>query len=156
VALESRGVLYVARPDLLRWEYTDGSRQVVIGDGRWLWVYQPELEQVWRSSYQQAVERAPLLDFLATGTALSTAYRVLEESVRGDRLTVKLEARKGPPIEIELTLDAGSLDPLGLLVRQPDGGWMSLELAGALRNQDLDPSLFSFTPPAGTDIITVP
>ncbi len=156
MALESRGVLYIVRPGLLRWEYTDGSRQVVIGDGRWLWVYQPELEQVWRSSYQQAVEQAPLLDLLVTATALPTAYRVLEESAHGERLTVKLEAREGPPVEVELTLDADSLDPLSLLVRQPDGGWMSLQLTEVRRNQDLDPALFAFTPPAGTDIIPVP
>jgi outer membrane lipoprotein-sorting protein len=34
----SGGRFYFSRPDRMRWDYTVGDEQKVIGDGQWIWV----------------------------------------------------------------------------------------------------------------------
>ena len=56
--VESSGKFYFARPDRMRWDYLEGQRQVVVGDGNNVWIYQPDLEQVYRVDYGTAFGRS--------------------------------------------------------------------------------------------------
>ena len=43
---ESSGTVWIQRPGLFRWEYTKPYPQVIVADGKHIWIYDPELEQV--------------------------------------------------------------------------------------------------------------
>src|SRR5262245_20221542 len=43
---ESSGRLAIQRPNRFRWDYLEPSEQVIVADGKRIWLYDPELEQV--------------------------------------------------------------------------------------------------------------
>ena len=60
----SQGKCRIHRPRKLYWEYSQPARQVIISDGETLWIYEPELEQVIKSSISTMASSAlsPLLE----------------------------------------------------------------------------------------------
>src|SRR3989337_727412 len=44
--IQAEGTVYLNRPGKMRWEYRAPSPQQIVSDGRSLWVYTPELNQV--------------------------------------------------------------------------------------------------------------
>ncbi|RMD85513.1 MAG: outer membrane lipoprotein carrier protein LolA [Candidatus Dadabacteria bacterium] len=154
--VESAGRFYFAKPDRMRWDYVEGQQQSVVGDGRWIWVYQPDLEQVYRVSYETAFGRGGLVALLAGRQALAERYR-LELVARDEReVTIRLTPKADVGEILEVTLAAGSFDLLRLAVRDPAGSTTYVEFSDLRRNVDLASSLFSFTPPEGVDVITTP
>lgn len=43
---ESSGTLWISRPDRFRWDYDTPFKQIIVGDGERIWVYDKALEQV--------------------------------------------------------------------------------------------------------------
>ena len=60
----SQGKCRIHRPRKLYWEYSQPARQLIISDGETLWIYEPELEQVIKSSISTMSSSAlsPLLE----------------------------------------------------------------------------------------------
>src|SRR3989304_7438086 len=44
--IKAEGTVYLKRPGKMRWEYRAPSPQQIVSDGRSLWVYTPDLNQV--------------------------------------------------------------------------------------------------------------
>jgi len=145
----SSGTMYLQRPDRFRWNYREPFEQEIVADGRKLWVYDRELEQV---------TVRPLSEVLGLGPALllSGDYKTLEESFtiknqgKGwvqlipkredwDFQSVRLRMVDGVPQVVEV--DSG----LGQITR--------LELRQLQRNPKIDPAKFQFVPPRGVDVI---
>lgn len=58
---QAKGELLLARPNRMRIEYREPFVQLIIADGRELWVYDPELEQVTVRRQPEADPGSPLL-----------------------------------------------------------------------------------------------
>lgn len=58
---ESTGSLQVAKPNKFRWTSNDPYPQVIVGDGTYIWVHDPDLEQVTRKPAQNGTTSAPAL-----------------------------------------------------------------------------------------------
>ncbi len=63
----SKGKLYISAPLLLRWEYTEPKKQLVICDGKRIWMYIPKDRQV----FTEPVQDSHFPDLI---TALSQGY----------------------------------------------------------------------------------
>ncbi|GIX33632.1 MAG: outer-membrane lipoprotein carrier protein [Lysobacterales bacterium] len=112
---QAEGDLLLARPNRMRIEYREPFAQLIIADGRELWVYDPELEQVTVRRQPEADPGSPLL-------ALVQPDRIEE--------VFRIEERPGPP---------GSAW-LRLIPRQPTEGMEYAELLlieGSLRAMHL-------------------
>ncbi|CAD7851163.1 MAG: Outer membrane lipoprotein carrier protein LolA [Olavius algarvensis Gamma 1 endosymbiont] len=57
--VESRGTLYLKRPGKLRWEYDSPVEQVIIADGKRVWLHDRELDQVSHQSQCKALGGTP-------------------------------------------------------------------------------------------------
>lgn len=53
------GKFYLKRPGKFRWEYQSPNPQLIVGDGKKLWVYDKELEQVTVKPMKQALGSSP-------------------------------------------------------------------------------------------------
>jgi len=152
----SSGNFYFAKPDRMRWDYIEGQQQSVVGDGTWVWVYQPDLEQVYRVAYETAFGRGGLVSLLAGREGLTERYRLDLIRRDGETVTVRLTPRSDVGETLEVTLSADTFDLRSLVVRDPAGSTTYVEFDNLRRNVELDPSLFSFQPPPGVDVITTP
>ncbi len=148
----SEGRFYLQRPGRFRWDYTRPTPQLVVADGESLWLYDPDLEQVTVRPLDDGLSSTPAM--LLSGEGL------LEDSFR-----------LGPAYAedgfdwIELAPLSEAADFAALRVGFRDGALAAMELMDALGqttlirfsevsvNPPLDPELFRFVPPAGTDVI---
>ncbi len=58
------GKVYIKKPGMMRWEYTDPKKQQIISDGQTLWFYIPDDKQVRIYKTAEAFENLPFLNFL--------------------------------------------------------------------------------------------
>ncbi|MDI3324933.1 outer membrane lipoprotein chaperone LolA [Pontibacterium granulatum] len=58
---ESTGSLQVAKPNKFRWTSNEPYPQIIVGDGTYIWVHDPDLEQVTRKPAQNGTTSAPAL-----------------------------------------------------------------------------------------------
>ena len=70
---ESKGQMMFARPGKFRWIYETPYPQLLVGDGKKLWIYDPDLKQVSVSAIGQALGSSPAA-LLAGDNALGQEF----------------------------------------------------------------------------------
>jgi outer membrane lipoprotein carrier protein len=154
--VESAGKFYFAKPDRMRWDYLQGQPQNVVGDGKWVWVYQPDLEQVYKVGYEEAFGSGGLVALLANRSGLTARYR-LELVERGDGLIhVRLTPKADVGETLEVAMAPDTLDLRSVVINDPAGSVTIVDFKDVRRNSPVEDTLFHFTPPAGVDVITAP
>jgi outer membrane lipoprotein carrier protein len=147
------GTLSIARPDRFRWDYREPYEQTIVADGRRLWLYDPDLEQVTVRSMEQGLGATPAMLLSGSGDVGDaftagpieqkqglTWCRLLPKQPGSDFERVSLAFRKpGELVAMEL------VDKLGQTT--------TIQFSAVRRAQKLDDSLFRFVPPAGADVI---
>jgi outer membrane lipoprotein carrier protein len=151
--VESGGRFYFVRPDLMRWDYVEGQKQLVVGDGSNVWIYQPDLQQVYRVDYSTAFGSGGLVALLAGREGLSRRYRVelIETTVKLLKIRLIPNGEIGEMLDLSLTAD--TMDLVAVKVTDPAGSVTVVEFDGPLRNPVLKDDLFRFSPPPGVDVI---
>ncbi len=152
--VDSAGSFYFARPDRMVFDYTEGQEQRVVGDGEWIWVYQPDLEQVYKVDYATAFGSGGLVALLGNRDDLSERYQLslLDSSEDVVRLRLTPMAEVGELIE--LVMSADSFDLESVVMTDPAGSVTRVEFSDIRRNLTLEDALFAFSPPEGIDVIT--
>ena len=148
----SIGTLYVERPGRFHWGYWEPFPQLIVSDGRSLWIYDEDLEQVTIRDVSTSIEDSPAA--LLGGDVDVDAHYVVIESGEVDGVrwldltprdiesqyeTVRLGFREGQIAGMEL------FDNLGQKTR--------IDFQDVRRNPPLETGLFEFSPPAGVDVI---
>ncbi|MBK1733553.1 outer membrane lipoprotein chaperone LolA [Thiococcus pfennigii] len=150
--LESDGRLYLERPGRFRWEYRTPFAQVIIADGKRVYVHDLELEQVYHRSQQAALRGTPAL-LLTQDEPIEDLFVVTPMEEGGERDWVALRPRD-PDTEIErieIGFDGEQLDTLLMFDRF--GQVTHLRFADIRRNQPLEDDLFRFDHSTGGDFL---
>ena len=147
------GTLTLARPDRFRWDYQQPYQQVIVADGKRLWLYDADLDQVTVRPLAAGLGSTPAM-LLSGSAAVSgsftsgpverdgdwTWYRLVPKAGGSDFETVSLGFdAKGRLVAMQLA------DKLG---QRTELVFSDLELNGAV-----DGSRFEFKPPKGADVI---
>jgi outer membrane lipoprotein carrier protein len=155
--LASRGTLAFEKPNRMRWEYDAPDRQVIVGDGETLWIYQPEERQVIKAPLGEAFQATTPVTFLAGLGHLERDFAATLEADQPERWVLRLVPRKDQGIGTLVLVvrkadaaveEARITDPLGTTTR--------LRLRDERRNVGIDGDRFRFTPPAGVDVVRPP
>lgn len=152
--VESAGRFYFAKPGLVRWEYTEGPPQTVVGDGKWIWVWQPDLEQVYKIDYARAFGRGGLVELLAGREGVAERYRATLDRPDTSTVRIHLEAVAEGGGDLDVTLSADTFDLRAVTVHDAAGSITQMTFAQPLRNKGVEADRFTFTPPPGVDIIS--
>ncbi len=149
---DARGTLVLARPGRFRWDYREPYPQLIVADGKQVWIYDPELAQVTVKKLDEAVGDTPTL--LLTGDAsLEERFRTRGLGKRDGLEWVALKP-KSPDVsfsDIRLGLTRGELRRMELV--DSFGQTTKLRFHNIVTNAQVRPELFSFTPPAGVDVV---
>lgn len=146
------GTLALQKPGRFRWDYSEPAGQLLVSDGRTLWLYDADLEQVTVRAVSQSLSATPAMLLAGTGR-VGEAFAVEAEARAGDlewfALTplrtdtdfrrLRLALRGGELVRMELA------DRLGQVTR--------IEFAAIERNPALPAGLFRFEPPPGVDVV---
>ncbi|NZA27940.1 outer membrane lipoprotein chaperone LolA [Luteimonas sp. SJ-92] len=149
----SSGRVALSAPRLFRWEYVEPYPQLIVADGRRVWVYDPDLEQVTVQPQSAEEQNSPLAALIEPGR-LDRDYRV-EESGTADGLEWLAVAPKG---DAEAGFQSARLgfDATGLArmeVVDALGQRTAIAFSGWKKNPDFAQGTFTYTPPEGVDVV---
>lgn len=147
-----RGALALQRPGKFRWEYAAPYQQLIVTDGRKLWIYDRDLNQVIVKPVDKALGNTPAQ--LLSGTRpLAQDFTISEAGVRDGLAWVELTpfAKEREFERVQLGFAAGELRAMA--IHDNFGQTTALQFSTPQRSATLPPTTFSFMPPAGVDVI---
>ncbi|MGH8567444.1 MAG: outer membrane lipoprotein chaperone LolA [Gammaproteobacteria bacterium] len=153
----SRGTFYLSRPGRFRWDYESPYRQSIVADGQRVYVYDKDLEQVTVKPLQKALGSTPAL--LLDGEVNLEENFVVSRGTPAEGLVwlelgpkdARAARESGGYAQIRLGFAGPRLKRMDL--RDNLNQTTRIEFKNAERNPNLEPSLFSFTPPPGVDVL---
>ena len=149
---ESSGVLRVQRPNRFNLEYRQPYYQLYIADGKELYFYDKDLEQVTVKSQEGMLENTPAM-LLSNPAKLDQLYHVKPQGEDDGLFWYELTPKQqgGSFERINLAFKSNELRIMELL--DSFNQTTRLMFKNIQRNPDLNPKLFRFTPPKGVDVI---
>jgi outer membrane lipoprotein carrier protein len=155
----TRGTLLVLRPGKFRWELAGGEDtggQLMVADGRNVWFFDRDLEQVTVKPADAALSATPAM--LLSGTVDVRENFKLEDAGTRDGLNWLLVEPKRSDADFRSALlgfgAGGALQRM--IVEDRLGQTATLLFEKSQRNAKVSPEEVSFTPPKGTDLIGTP
>ncbi len=149
----STGTFAFARPGKFRWAYEKPHRELLVGDGARLWIYDPDLNQVTVKRVDQAISaRRPRRCW--PGATTSTALFTLRDAGAGDGLewVEALPRAKDTGFDkVRLGLRGRTLAAMELYDQL--GSRTMLRFTDLRANVALADAAFRFAPPPGADVI---
>ena len=143
----------MSAPRYFRWEYAKPFEQLIVADGKSIWVYDPDLQQVTKRA-QGVEEQSSPLAALIDPTRLDREFLV-KESGKADGLDW-IELRPRSPDNASFEFARLGFGPDGLVrmhVVDPLGQRTELAFSQWKRNPSFAGSTFRFTPPKGVDVV---
>lgn len=152
------GMLLVLRPGRFRWEIRpkgEGSGQLLVADGRNLWYYDRDLDQVTVRPEAAALTATPAM-LLSGGPNALAAFDVSAAGTR-DGLDWVRVVPKAADADFRQALIGFSGNRLQRMTLEDKlGETAEFDFQHAERNAAVSASEVMFTPPAGTDVIGTP
>ena len=148
----SEGEVWLRRPDRFRWAYGGDFPELVVADGRSIWIYDEMLEQVTVKDQAAASMDSPLA-LLTDPDRLEEQYEVREVGETDEAALLELRARSQES-EFERFLLGMADDSIVLMVLEDAFGLRTeIRFTQVERNPTLSSDLFEFSPPEGVDVI---
>ncbi|MEX0900139.1 MAG: outer membrane lipoprotein chaperone LolA [Gammaproteobacteria bacterium] len=146
------GTLAVRRPGRFRWDYREPSRQVIVADGKQVWMYDEELAQVTVRPLDSTLASTPAM-LLSGGRALHEHAAIAELGERDGLVWVEVvpHVQDSDFEAVRIGFDAGQLAAMELV--DSFGQTIRMSFANLVRNPRIDDAVFEFEAPAGVDVI---
>lgn len=166
---KSRGTLEFQRPNRFRFAYSTPTEQVIVGDGKQVWLYDVDLNQVTVRPMSEALGATPAAllaggsldkDFTLRNVTASSSSAVAATSTP-QQATVSLEwvealprHKEGQFQSVRVGFRQGQLAALEIL--DSFGQRSRLDFAQFESKVAMPASRFQFTPPPGADVLKQP
>ncbi len=149
---ESSGTLYLKRPNKFRWDYDQPFKQHIVSDGKQIWVYDVELQQVTVRKMDGALGNTPAI-LLAGKGKLGDNFKVKALGKQGALEWMKMIPKEndGGFEDIRVGFENGKIRKLEMI--DSFGQITRISLKGNRENKRIKKSRFQFTPPKGVDVV---
>jgi len=158
--IPASGTVYLKKGGKLRWEYAEPTPQQIVSDGKTIWIYTPQLNQVNTGKAPEALS-GPAGSFLSGLGKLREHFsvRLLNPAQPKDaegNVQLDLMPKQPLPTLARLIL---AFDPNGWQLRRAVvydqfENTVTMQFTKLVINSGLDDKLFAFVPPKG--VATVP
>ncbi|MGH8398638.1 MAG: outer membrane lipoprotein chaperone LolA [Gammaproteobacteria bacterium] len=148
---KSVGTLVIKRPDRFRWDYATPNKEIIVADGKHVWIYDVELQQVTVKPLNGTLAASPAV-LLSGSNDVSKSFTVKdlgeENGLKWVGLTPKVADTDFENVKLGFKGNNVSVmelnDALGNITR--------ITFSHLVLNPALPDSLFQFTPPPGADV----
>ena len=149
---ETSGQMLLLRPGRFRWDYKKPYEQQIISDGKKVWLYDIDLEQVTVKTVDGVLGSTPAL-LLSSDTPIEENFTINELGTEQDLQWVELL-----PLEKEsgferLVLAFDDTNLVSMELHDAFGQLTRLLFSNIERNPVIDPVKFDFIPPKDVDVI---
>lgn len=148
----SSGTMALSRPGRFRWQTKQPMQQLVVADGKRLWVYDVELEQVTVKKQEQGIGGTAALFLSGYNDTVARDFNVTEQQ-QGNKTYYDLKSKssKANFQKVRLIFEKNTL--VGMELFDQLGQHTLVNLTNVKTNLTLSASLFKFTPPKGVDVV---
>ena len=155
-SLKSSGKLSFKRPGKMLWRYDEPKGQFVLADGKYLYFYQPEQNQVIKSPLKNAFRGDIPLSFLLGLGNLKKEFNAALKSTEENNYVLRLEP-KGEPgggfSEILLAVNKSTSDIQWVSIRDATANLTTIRFSGMKKGVGVNDSIFQLQMPKGADIV---
>jgi len=153
-AVESRGTFYLRRPGRFRWEYKHPVRQVIVADGKRVWLHDLDLNQVSHQNQAKALGGTPAQLLVIEGP-IDRHFRVLPWDAGDDREWVELRPKTKDTQVVRICIGFIGKHLDSLVMEDSFGQRTYFTFTGTKRNPRLDEGLFRFDASTGVDSVKI-
>ena len=148
---DSRGSFAFLRPGRFRWTYVK-PQQVIVGDGERVWIHDADLNQVTVRRVSRVLGATPAA-LLAGASDIDKSFDLKEIGTKEglEWLEAKPREKEAGFESVRLGLSTGGVEAMELL--DHFGQTTVLRFTGVVRNPQIDPATFRFSPPKGADVL---
>lgn len=143
------GNLSLQKPNQLRWNVVAPLPQLVVSDGKLIWLYDPDLEQVVIQSFSDDFMANPISILLGDFDQLNNDFTVTRSA--NNAFSLKPKQKNSLFVDIQLEFRANILSTLGY--QDNFGQNTRVTLTQVKLNPQFTKTAFSFEIPQGVDII---
>jgi outer membrane lipoprotein carrier protein len=153
--LKSSGKLSFKRPGKMLWRYDEPKGQFVLADGKYLYFYQPDQNQVIKSPLKNAFRGDIPLSFLLGLGNLKKDFNATLKGADETQHILRLEPKgeAGGYSEILLGVGKSSPDILWVSVRDAANNLTTLRFSGMRKGVGIKDDLFQVRIPDGADVV---
>lgn len=149
---ESTGTIYVLSPDKFRLDYNKPYKQVYVADGKRLWSYDEDLEQVTVKKQEGLLANSPAI-ILGNPSELGKAY-VIQGQGKKKNIDWFHLTPKNPDSQFDhVRLGFTGKNLYVMELYDSFGQRTRLRFSQLQYNPEINPATFTFTPPEGVDVI---
>jgi outer membrane lipoprotein carrier protein len=159
---QTRGELLVLRPGRFRWESHDDpgsaaadSGQVLIADGRNVWFYDRDLQQVTVKPVDAALTATPLM-LLSGGDEVRKSFDISDAGSKDGLSWVRVKPRGSDADFRQAVLGFAGGELKQMLLEDKLGQLATLIFTRSERNAPVSVAEVSFAPPKGVDVAGTP
>jgi outer membrane lipoprotein carrier protein len=154
---ERAGTVYYRKPGQMRWEFQGQDAETIVSDGKLIYNYQPDLNQVVETPLEQAFKSSSTAAFLlGIGDVQRDFDASMPATPPSDGFTHVVLKPKNGNDSFDMGVDPKTLDLRTLRLTDALGDVTNLAFSNVQRDVTIDDKLFTFTPPAGADIVSAP
>ena len=142
------GTLSIARPNRFRWDYREPYSQTIVADGRKLWLYDPDLDQVTVRSLEQGLGATPAM-LLSGAGKVGDAFKSAGDRAHGrlDLVPARAEAARARISNASASRSTPRANSPRWNCRTSSARRPRSSSATVKRGTVVDESLFDFQPP---------
>lgn len=151
---ESSIRMLLLKPDGFYWETISPFPELIVTNGKLLWNYQPDLEQVVIEDWDTS--RSELAAQLLSGETrnLAEEYSISRGTeASGEHAEFRLEPKASDSEYSEITISFISNELDTIFLNNKNGQKTAWQFTNVERNEPIEAALFEFTPPEGVEVI---
>ena len=148
-----KGHFYLQRPDKFRWEQSTPSKQLVVNDGQWLWVYDEDLMQVTRQFLSASNGIDPMKLLIGDLSQLSSMYEVTQPDKSKGEDSYLLTAKQKDPVFKQVTMVFNNKQLSKMTLVNNLSQTSVFTFTHVVVDKPLAKNLFVFTPPEGVEVL---
>ena len=148
---DSKGSFAFLRPGRFRWTYVK-PQQLIVGDGERVWIHDADLNQVTVRKVARVLGATPAA-LLAGASDIANAFDLKELGEKDglEWLEAKPREKEAGFESVRLGLSTGGVEAMELV--DHFGQTTVLRFSNVVRNPQIEPGTFRFSPPKGTDVL---
>jgi outer membrane lipoprotein carrier protein len=153
--LKAWGKLSFKRPGKMLWRYEEPKGQFVLADGKHLYFYQPEQNQVIKTPLKNAFRSDIPLSFLLGIGNLKRDFNASLKGIEDNQYVLRLEPKgeAGGFSEVLVGVSQSTSDIVWVSVRDAVSNVTSIRFSGMRKGVGVQESLFRLEVPQGADIV---
>ncbi len=145
------GTMSVQRQNQFRWETKSPAEQLIVANGNTLWVYDKDLQQATKQSTANQVGDTPALLLSGDPAQISRSFTVSQPNAEKNYYVLTPKSANANFKNLSISFNGGR--PVMMTLNDAIGQTTTIRFSNITMNKKIAASQFSFTPPAGVDVI---